>query len=236
VARLASLGYAGGLLIREDHAYVAAEGGLQIVTLRDPMQPVEAGCYCGMGGVVDLALADQGLYVLGAEGVIHLVELGVPSHPRLRAELQLPEPAHAVVAAGPVAVVASDKAGVRIIAPIEQDGADARQDTEQKPAIARTESNSADLALIEVGVYGEIPVAGMAAAGSVVYLAELAHGVEVLDISDPARPQVVTRFDTPDQASQVAVHEDALLVADRAGGLLLLDAPAGATRAIATRN
>jgi hypothetical protein len=239
VARLASLGYAGDLLIKEDHAYVAAEGGLQIVALRDPMQPVEAGCYCVLGAVADLAPAGQDLYVLSAEGVIHLVELDVPSLPRLRAELQLPEPAHAVVAAGPVAVVASDKAGVRIIAPIEQDGADARQATEQKPAIARTartEGLSADLALIEVGVYGEIPVAGMAAAGSVVYLAELAHGVEVLDVSDPARPQVVTRFDTPDQASQVAVHEDALLVADRAGGLLLLDAPAGATRTIATTN
>jgi hypothetical protein len=236
VARLASLGYAGDLLIKENHAYVAAEGGLQIVALRDPMQPVEAGCYCVLGAVADLAPAGQGLYVLSAEGVVHLVELDAPSLPRLRAELHLPEPAHAVVAAGPVAVVASDKAGVRIIAPVKRDGADARQATEQKPAIARTEDKSADLALVEVGVYGEDPVAGLAAAGSVVYLAALAHGVEVLDVSDPAHPQVVSRFDTPDQANQVAVHEDALLVADRAGGLLLLGAPTGATSVIATAN
>jgi hypothetical protein len=51
------------------------------------------------------------------------------------------------------------------------------------------------------------------------------QGVQVVDLADPARPVEVARFDTPDQARRIAIQDDILYVADRAGGLFILRVP-----------
>lgn len=62
-----------------------------------------------------------------------------------------------------------------------------------------------------------------AVSGSLAYFAADAQGVLVLDVSDPADPHQVFRFDTPGSARFVALDSGRAYVADASGGLRILD-------------
>ena len=198
LAQLDALGYAHDVQTADGFAYVVAEGGLQVVDMRDPMHPREVGCTYTTNTVVDMALTGHTGVILGNSGHLQWIDLTHPTVPATVASIQLAGRPNAVAAADDYVYVAGAE-GLRIIA-IDAAGG-----------------------VGEVGGYATPgPVNDVVAAGGYVYLALLDQGVQVLDLADPGHPVAVAGFDTPDQARRLAVAGDTLYVADHAGGLFIL--------------
>jgi hypothetical protein len=72
---------------------------------------------------------------------------------------------------------------------------------------------------------------GVTVSGAYVYLAEGGSGLQVIDVTNPASPQIVGCVDTPGNARSVAVSGTHAYVADESSGLQILptqcDDPAG---------
>lgn len=64
---------------------------------------------------------------------------------------------------------------------------------------------------------------GVAAAGEVAYVADGLAGVQVVDISDPLAPVILTSIDTPGIAQDLALAGDVLVVADGVSGTAFID-------------
>ena len=55
------------------------------------------------------------------------------------------------------------------------------------------------------------------------YLASGKQGLDVVDVSDPTAPRLVSRYDTPGEALDLAIQWPYLLLADGDGGLRVFD-------------
>ncbi len=64
---------------------------------------------------------------------------------------------------------------------------------------------------------------GVAISGDYAYAGDYACGVQIFDIKDPAYPQHVATYDTPDYAHNITVSGDYAYVADWSGGLQVVD-------------
>jgi len=202
VARLDGPGYVQAVQLTGDYAYVAAEGGLQIIDVTTPTQPREVACYCGTGAITDVAVAGGNplgtAVLLGDSGRLQWLDLTNPAAPELVASLHVSGRATAVAYANGYAYVAAGTEGLRIVA------FDAGAPT-------------------DIGVYAAPgAVNDVVVTGRYAYLALMDQGVEVLDLTDPARPMAVAHFDTPDLARHITVDDDKLYIADRVGGLFIL--------------
>lgn len=80
-----------------------------------------------------------------------------------------------------------------------------------------------DPAPLVAGVDTPESALGMAASGSLVFVACGAAGLQVIDLSDPGSPQVVGAVGTPGTAHAVAVLEQHAYVADGEAGLQVID-------------
>jgi hypothetical protein len=60
-------------------------------------------------------------------------------------------------------------------------------------------------------------------AGDVAYVSLWAGGVYIVDLRDPSDPQLVQMIDTPGYAAHLALYDDLLLVADKLGGVFMID-------------
>jgi hypothetical protein len=66
-------------------------------------------------------------------------------------------------------------------------------------------------------------VVAVTVAGPYAYVADSYGGLQVIDVSDPARPQWVGGYDTSGSAQGVAVSGNYAYVADSYGGLQVID-------------
>ena len=79
-------------------------------------------------------------------------------------------------------------------------------------------------AITEVGGYdGSGTSYHLAVAGDVVYVADGAAGLRLIDVTDPATPSLVSTLNTPGSAYGVALRGDHAYVADNDHGLQVVD-------------
>ena len=60
--------------------------------------------------------------------------------------------------------------------------------------------------------------------GNLAFAANLEHGLMVLDMSDPTKPELIGQYDTPGISLGVAMVGSTVFIADGFGGLVLVDA------------
>ena len=211
------------------YAYVAdgEQGGLRILDLSQPKQPVETGFYKTPGGARGVAVAsvslktarstDQGelrlisasspdsqektfAYVADGASGLQVIDVSDPAYPVLAGALDTPVFAENVVLSGKYAYVADGQnGGLRVIDVHDP----------YKP--------------VEVGAYDVQGYAGnLTVQDTRVYLADGDGGLRVVDVSDPAHPFEVGSYNMPGYTSDVAVWEDSVYVANRASGLVVL--------------
>jgi uncharacterized secreted protein with C-terminal beta-propeller domain len=59
--------------------------------------------------------------------------------------------------------------------------------------------------------------------GSLAYVADDNAGIQIIDMSDPAEPEIIGHVDTPGQARSVEVKDDRAYVADGDNGVHIID-------------
>ena len=60
--------------------------------------------------------------------------------------------------------------------------------------------------------------------GALAYVANLEHGLMTLDLTDPAKPELIGQYNTPGISLGVAVVGSTVFIADGFGGLVVVDA------------
>ncbi len=213
----------------DHYAYIITEGGggLQIVDLLNPKQPVLASTYsASFSSAHNLFISDDGYaYIVGsnvANGGLHILNLADPVNPKVAGNWS-DWYVHDLYVSNNIAYAASifngsldfidvsDKANPRLLASHHYPGAFTHNvwlTDDGKYALTTDETvggfvniwNIADLRNIQlVAKYrvnpNHIPH-NVYVKGHYAYLSAYVDGVVVLDISDPALPQVVGQYDT----------------------------------------
>ena len=99
-----------------DYAYLAdGPGGLRIVNVRNPSQPVEVAAAFSQDYVFGVSLAGHRAYLASAGSGLLVVDISSPSRPKELARLSLPAYAYGVAVVGQTAYVAAGWAGLAVI-------------------------------------------------------------------------------------------------------------------------
>ncbi len=197
-------GEEGPLAVSGNYVYVArGTEGLEILDVSDPSHPMRAGGYAGV--CMDLAVSGSQVYMVDGEGW-EIVDATNPSSPVRTADwTTVGGYATAVAVSGDVAYLA-DGGFLRII--------DARE-----PHLPIS------LGGYEIGGLAK----GVAVSGNYAYVADAWHGLQVIDVSDPANCRRVAG-DPPNgltSALDIALFGNHLYVA-RDRGVLIFDISAPA--------
>jgi hypothetical protein len=184
-------------------AYVATAGlggGLHVLDVSDPAAPRPLGNLPLSGGSASgVRVVGSVAYVTVGFGGLRIVDVSIPAAPVLLGELDTPGRARALAAAGTFVYIADDSAGLRSI-----DVSD--------PA-APTEAGSASLS----GEARAITLNGQTAAVAT------SAGLWLVDLSNPARPQVLAPALTTLPIFDAALAAGLTYAAAGNEGLLLLD-------------
>jgi hypothetical protein len=181
-------------------AYVADDqtigGGLRVIDVSDPDNPVQRG-YCETpGDAFDVALAGDYAYVADWDAGVSVIDVSDPTNPQVVGQYDTPGLAMGVAVCGAYAYLADGP--LRII--------DVSDPTSP----------------VEVAVISTVGFAqGVACAGGHVYVAASAGGLRVIDVSDPTKPVEVGYWDTPCDAHGVAVAGGYVYLADDGWGLFV---------------
>lgn len=234
VGGFATPGPAWGVATVGSTAYVAAWDGLHILDISNPQRPAAIGFYSTPDAILDLTVIGDIAYLAEAfspidspveKGGLRLVDVADPAHleeisfypmnPLHVDSFEAPDAprgAQSVAVAGGRAYIAyrtERQGGLRILDVL--DPAQPREIGDYRDYVYYV----SDVAVVE----DPSPAAGQIYA----YLATGVNmGLLVLDVSDPARPEVLAD-DVPGWARDLAVVGDTLLIADEAGGLQIAD-------------
>jgi len=201
-----TLGYAGGVYVVGEHAYVAnGFGGLRVISVSDPANPVEVGYYETPDLAMDVYVAREYAYVAGWG--FYIISISDPANPVEVGYYDTPGGIWDVYVAGEYAYVASQiwehdaliEGGLRII------------------------SVSDPANPVEVGYYETSGIAsGVYVGREYAYVADFDKGLRVVSVSDPANPVEVGYYDTPEAAWGVYVAGEYAYVADVYGGFYVV--------------
>lgn len=241
VGAFTPLGISYALAVNDAFAYIAAgfNGGLHQIALTNPERMHTIDTHLTHTAVNDLAIADDYLYLVG-ESSVGVIDLTTPTAPQIVAFYQLVN-ACGITAAGATLYVSDYSGNVWLLD---------RTDPAQLATIAyypdlgyvggmAVDGQMAYIAhradgmrLLSIDKHGELTVVGrypstliykIMVAHGYAYLALGAQGIAVVDVTDPTAPRLVSRYDTPGVARDLAVQWPYLLVADGASGLRVLD-------------
>lgn len=218
--------------------------GLRAVDVADPRHPVEIGAYAvpwvhhssgvaAAGGLAYLVVRDEGL---------HLVDLASPAQPVTISVIDPLVRAGSVAVAGNVAFVAAASQGLRVvtldggpreIGRLDLPGAARVVQAGTHLAVGGGDLGGGRLAVVDSSVpgapreVGSVRLRGMrdiAATGSLVLVAEEA-GLQVVDIADPAHPEVVGVLDdlSGGATNSVAVSGTLAIVTGAGDGAWIVD-------------
>lgn len=187
-----------------DVAYLADNrGGLRIVDVSDPREPVEVAAYDPQGSTAGQGVAVVGELVFLADGLgLRVLEVADAGAPEEVGFLHTPGFATSPLLAGPVLYLADREGGLLAV-----DVSDPAQPER----------------LSQVFEAGSVRAVDVAISGSHAFVAMHGEGVRVVDVSDPASLREVGAFDTPGVAEAVWVGGDRLYVADGESGLRIFD-------------
>lgn len=203
-------GFANGVAVADDHAYVAAGArGLYVVDVSDLEAPFIAGSVDEPSGTYnDVRVAGDYAFVAAGLSGLRIVDVGDPANPRVVAGVPIGGGASSDLAiTGEVAYVAAGTAGLQVI--------DVGDPT--APALLGSLDTAGNARGVDI-------------AGNLVVVADDGGGVLVIDASEPTHPFLAgwthTRG-TSSRAADVAVREHLAYVVDGSGvslgGLRVID-------------
>ncbi|RIK35009.1 MAG: hypothetical protein DCC55_31620 [Chloroflexi bacterium] len=172
---------------------------LRVIDITSATQPQQVGSIIAPG-FFNLAVAEPYVYLSDPVGLIWVVDVHDPTHPRgidFYPDLGY---AQKMAVADGVAYLPYQKLGVRILT-IGERGE-----------------------LTQIGVYPLLKtVQSTAVAGGYLYLALGNAGVQILDVSEPVTPRLISHIAIPGTAIDLALVGDYLFLAAGEGGLRVVD-------------
>ncbi|MBI2924511.1 MAG: hypothetical protein HYY24_02270 [Verrucomicrobia bacterium] len=163
--------------------------GLAVIDVSDPTQPRRIGGYFGC--TQDVAASGDYVYLADCDGLL-VLDVSAAANPTRVSELDTGGDAGAIAVSGQYAYVADWKAGLQVI------------DVANPSAPKRVSGYGTAGWVRNVAVSGRY--AYVAAPGDGDYLEGFpGEGLVVLDVSDPATPQLVGRYDSTGDATDVTV-------------------------------
>ena len=176
--------------------------GLHVVL---PELPPTIGSIDTWGSAIDVAVANSHIFIADVSGGMKVFDISDPTSPVLADSLAWDYPAVGIGVAGSHAYVGcgwfGDAGSLEIVDIVD-------------PAN-----------LVPVGTLpfpAEFAM-DIAIEGTIVYLANGRHGLQIVDAADPTAPRIVGELETPGDAVRVALSEAYALVADDVGGLQVID-------------
>src|ERR1700688_4708941 len=167
-------GFANDVVVAGNYAYIAAgAAGLQVVDVSDLLHPFLAGSLATSGNANDVRVAGNLAFVADGAAGVEIIDVSSPAAPVRIAGVATPAAANHLAIAGSRLFIA-DALGLRIVdfsrpqAPVMLGGIDTAG----------------------AGYYASTEPRGVDVAGNFAVLAASAQGVEIVDVSDPAHPQV----------------------------------------------
>ena len=233
--------YSTAVAAKGDRAWVAVQGGVRTYDISDPGAPVDLGTLSLAGGVNDLTVDGDWLYICVGNYGLHVASLTAGPLPQLVAGVPLSNHTTDVEVSGGVALVVGTSAGLVVC-----DVGDPSQ-----PQVMATMSCPAAQAVLRVGDVAYIacrdagvlpvdvsdpaaPVAapvgnvgasviGLQDLGGVLYASTYDGRLLALDTTDPLAPTLAGELALPDFATSLAVREGSLWLSVCNTGLVKVD-------------
>ncbi len=171
-------GYANNVDVRDEYAYVAAgAAGLQVVDASNPSTPVIVGTLDTPGNANDVRVRGNLVYIAAGSQGLQIIDVTVPSVPVLVGAVDTPGTAQDVTLLNGWAYIADGEGGVQVI-------------DVSVPSLPRLAGH-----VLTPGAATGVAVAGSLLVVTKENSANSTATVEVIDILDPATPQVVGRLE-----------------------------------------
>jgi VCBS repeat-containing protein len=205
------------VFVAGNYAYVTTyQGSLEIVDISDPSKPVAVGSYAGLNATTlnDVVAEGTNAYVTDASG-LEIFDVSNPASPVLIGSL--PSGLNSVFVSGNYAYVGdSFNHAVRLV----------NISDPSTPTVVSSITIPSEL--------GPGSPLGFALSGNYLYVADFSPGIDVIDVTDPAHPALVTTFSNlnphahvgPGETSSptaLAISGNYLYVADQDTGLYVLN-------------
>jgi len=192
--------------VRGDRAYVGANfHGLSILDVSDPTDPRELGAYKSLGQTKVGAVYDNRVASIDhMEGLV-LIDVSNETAPTSLGSFFLDGYARDVVTSGPIAYATDSPTGVYVF--------DLGQEGQPEP-IAVLHAPAAPRSALQVS---DLPN------GSTLLAGIGQGGLQVYDVTDPRAPVKTAAFDTPGEASGLALRQNLAFVADGSAGVQVVD-------------
>ena len=230
-------GYAFGVAVSGNYAYVAVGMGLRVILVSDPAHPTEVGsCACLASGV---AVSGNYAYIADHDTCLRIISVSDPAHPSEIGHCNTPDYAYGVAVAGNYAYVADNSAGLRVISvsdpvhPTEVghcNMAGSACDVAVNGSHAYVAGGPGGLRVItvsdpthptEVGSCTCLAI-DVVVSGDYAYVADQSAGLRVISVSDPAHPTEVGHCNMAGYAHGVDTSGDFAYVADDTAGLRVI--------------
>lgn len=207
---ISASGAANDLALRGGLAYLTGFSGLWIVDVTNPLRPVEKGSWTGSRWTNDIALNGDYAYLSAEYSGLHVIDISNPALPERVTAVYLREARAVEVPAGggaapPYAYVATSNNRGLIVLDVSNPAGPVELGHNDTPYLAWS-----------VAVIGREPPEPTYA-----YVGSLWDQVWVLDVSDPAEPNVVGGW-APDMAYDLEIA-DGYLYAANGNGLYIAD-------------
>ncbi len=239
-------GQAGGVAVDGDHVYVAdGSAGLTVIDVSDPTNPVPVGSLDTPGDAAGVALAGRRVYLASGSSGLQIIDVGEPENPSQVGSRNTAGEALGVAVAGEHAFVADGAAGLAVvdisdnIPPVvigewgTEDPYGHRGDmvvADGRAYIIGTNLDVVDLTdPMHPALLGtvDVPGFGIALAGDHAYVATswpwVGYDLAVIDISDPADPQIVVDGGSSQPYGGIDVAGDRAYIAALDEGVLVFD-------------
>lgn len=185
--------------LADHYLYVLSAGGLLIIDIAAPEQPVLVGNYA-RGDPSDVAIAGHTMYLSDENATLWVVDITDPVHPLAVDQYPALGYVSGMTVVDGLAYVPAVQGGMQILT-VASDGK-----------------------LTPVGHYPlDRSVESIAVQPPYAYLAVGKAGIQIVDVTVPTAPRLVRVYDTPGAASDIRLVGNDALVADGPGGLRLLD-------------
>jgi hypothetical protein len=196
---MGGVGY--GVVLTGSHAYVAdGSGGLRVVDVTDPAEPLEVGYYTTTGTARDVAVSGQYAYVADGDGGLRVIDVGTPTQPVEIGAYDALTFSTSVFISDSVVYLIDDSKVLYTF-----DVSDPSQPQ-------------------KLGSFGIPNAIRVVVAGEYAYVACGSRGLRVIDVSDPLHPSEVRHADSMSALDVNVVSDTAYVVGGySAMGLHVLD-------------
>ena len=217
-----------------DYAYVAdATAGLRVISVSDPAHPVEVGYYDTPGRTFDATVSGDYAYVADGDSGLRVISVADSAHPFELGRCDTIGSARCVAVSGADAYVAGSNFSVISVADPSHPVVvgELRGRGGNCVAVSGYYAYTGGLIIriadpahpIDVGTLGD-GAAGVLAAGSHLYAAAGAHGMEVFTLADPGNPAMVGYYRQSGRDAEAVVVAGAYVyVANDNHGLQILE-------------